>query len=253
MLFLKLLKHELRMLWLAPSTYLAGVLFLLLMQGMYLLAISSATQRIEDVLPATLFFHVYFLPVLFLIPLLTMRSLAEEKRMGTLETLITTRVGIGSMVVAKYLAAYIFYCLLWALTLTYPFITQSLAPDIAAGARLLDPAPLIGGYAFVFLSGTLFVALGLFCSSLTRSQLVAGMLSFCLLLLLLAASFVLEKLEPGQMASQAWLAAFVDYMNTPQHLEDFSRGVLDSRPFFFYLSNTAVLLGLTCLSSAPRA
>ena len=178
--------------------------------------------------------------------MLTMRSIAEERRLGTLEALMTTPISSGELVLAKFTAAYCFYVALWALTLAYPLLA-TFALGTRADPRLLDWPSLLGGLTFVAVSGTLFVSIGIFASSMTRSTLVAGMLSFSLLFIIILSGGILTKLTLIDVGSFEWLNESIEYLKTFRHLEDFSRGVIDSRPFFFYLSNTLLLLGLTTL------
>ena len=102
-------RHELRMLVIAPSTYVASVLFLALMALVYWSIVRDLTLVASEDLPTTEFFRNFWFPCLFVVPLLTMKSLAEERRTGTLSTLLTTQVGPGAVVVGKFLAAYILY------------------------------------------------------------------------------------------------------------------------------------------------
>lgn len=245
--------HELRLLLLAPGTYIAAVLFLLLMGWVFLMSIGLAARELEDILPTTFFFYAFWIPVLFMIPLLTMQSLAEERRRGTLETLLTTPTGPLRIVSAKFLAAYTFYCGLWLLTLGFPMIIHWYEPAVAEAAQLFTPAPLLGGLAFVAISGTCYIAIGIFCSSLTRSQLVAGMLTFCLLFLLILGSYFISEIDPAQSSLLTDMTLLFDYVQPYGHLQDFSRGIIDTRPLFLYLSITALLLGLTTVTVEMKA
>lgn len=248
--FWHLLTHELRVLALAPATYVAAVLFLTL-EGLFFLGVlSEYAAAPQDGPPAAMFFQLFWVPVFFMVPLLTMRSLAEERRQGTLESLMTTPVTALEVVVAKFLAAYLFYVLLWTLTLGYPWLVDRALDSPLVTERLLDPGPLWGGYLFTFTSGLLFVAVGIFASSLTRSQLVAGLLAFSILFILILGPHVLLG---GKQPWLSWLEAPLEYFHLFRHLEDFSRGVVDSRPFFYYGTNALCLLGLATLVVESKA
>ncbi|MGF1447810.1 MAG: ABC transporter permease [Opitutales bacterium] len=248
--FLTLLLHEFRMLLIAPSTYVAAVLFLLLMAFVYFLLLIDPSDRET---PTEIFFQLFFLPVLFMVPLLTMKSIADERRQGTLEALRTTPVNVMSIVLAKFCSAYTFYVLLWGVSLSFPWIVYWVVPPQPSREALTDPAVLIGGMSFISLSGAFYVAVGLFTSSLTRTQLVAGMLSFGLLFVLIISGFLLFLLDEADFPWMEHFEVLLDYLLTFQHLEDFSRGVLDTRPFFFYLSGAAVTLGVTMLVVEARS
>ena len=113
-----------------------------------------------------------------MVPLLTMRSLSEERRMGTLGTMMTTPVTAFEIVLSKFLAAYFFYALLWAATLVFPLTTSLYLPQASADSRLLFSEQAVTGYIFILISGAMYVSIGIFASSLTRTTFVAGMLSF---------------------------------------------------------------------------
>ncbi|MGF1484299.1 MAG: ABC transporter permease [Opitutales bacterium] len=251
--FLTLVVHELRMLLIAPSTYVAAVLFLLLMGLVYFICMGLLVESDRET-PTELYFKVFFLPVLFMVPLLTMKSIADEKRQGTLEALRTTPVTVTSMVLAKFFSAYFFYVALWALSLGFPLIFFYGLPPQPSLKLLIDPAILGGGMTFIALSGAFYVAVGLFTSSLTRSQLVAGMLSFGLLFVLIVIGWLLlPALDNFDYTWLGHIELLLDYLQTYEHLEDFSRGVIDTRPFFFYLSGAAVTLGVTMLVVEARS
>ena len=242
--FLILLRQELRTLFFSPATYTAAVLFLGLMGWIYWRILLQLSLEPQLELPSGVFFKLFWLPVFFVVPLLTMKSIAEERRLGTLETLKTTPVTALEIVLSKFLAAYLFYCLLWLLTLAYPILVASALDFSLSRSQLLEPGIFTGGYLFIASSGLLFIAVGILSSSLTRSQLVAGMLSFCILFI------IIIGFRELQQETRNWLPALsqaLNYLQLFRHLEDFSGGVLDSRPLIFYLSNTFLALGFSVL------
>jgi ABC-2 type transport system permease protein len=234
------------------ATYSAAVLFLLVMGFFYFMVLYGYDGELRNDPPATIYFSVFFIPVFFVVPLLTMKSLAEERRFGTLETMLTTPASALEIVLAKYFAAYFFYIAMWALTLLFPWIAIKYLQAVDPSSPLRDTASLAGGFLFVCFSGLLYVALGIFASSLTRNTLVAGMLSFSMLLVLIIGGKALSDLSlPGVWLSH--LQPVIDYLQTFRHLDDFTRGVVDTRPFFLYASNTLLVLGLTTLVVETRA
>ena len=251
--FLILLKHELRMLLISPATYIAGVLFFGLMGFLYWAILRSFVNTPSETLPSVDFYRAFWIPAFFVVPLLTMRSIAGERDNGTLDTLMTTPASRTAVVFSKFAGAYLFYMLLWGLTLSFPLLTQNLYPSAAVEGRLMDPAQISGSLLFIAASGLLFIAIGIFASSLTRSQLVAGMLTFTTLFLVIvgAQQFGNMNLEANETFS--WMGGFVDYFQTFRHLEDFSRGIIDTRPFFYYTSTAVLLLGLSTLVIEAKA
>jgi ABC-2 type transport system permease protein len=247
-----LLAHELRMLAVSVATYSAAVLFLLFMGLIYFLVLYGYNGQIESDPPMTQYFQLFFFPVFFVVPLLTMKSLADEQKHGTLEAMLATPATTLEIVLAKFSAAYLFYIGLWAVTLFFPFITLWFVPGVRADSPLHDTASLAGGFLFIAASGLLYIALGILASSLTRNTLVAGMLSFSLLFVLIISGYWLTKLN----LQDSWLIhaqSAVDYLQTFRQLEDFSRGIVDTRPFFLYASNTLLVLGVTSLVVESRA
>ena len=248
-----LLKHELRMLLISPSTYVAAFLFFCLMGFLYWAILRSIVNTPADDLPTVQFFSLFWIPVFFVVPLLTMRSIAGERSVGTLDTLMTTPTSRISVVFSKFAGAYLFYMLLWGITLAFPLITQKLYPNAALDGGLLDAASLSGGFLFLAVSGLLFIAIGIFASSLTRSQLVAGMLSFTTLFLVIVGGQQLSNVTAQTADLAGWIEGTVGYLQIFQHLDDFSRGIIDTRPFFYYASTAALLLGLSTLVIEAKA
>jgi len=246
-----LLRHELRSLFYAPSTYVAAVLFMLLMASIYLLLLSQYAAEEFSVPPSEMFFQAFWLPVLFMVPLLTMRSLAEERRMHTLETLLSAPVTTAEVILSKFLASWIFYCLLWTSTLLFPIITIYGTNAGIEPQQLLSLPVYAGGLTFVCLSGLLFVAVGILSSTLTRSQLVSGMLSFGILFILLLGPRLIGTQELGPWSE--WLREPLQYFDSSQHRESFTRGVLDSRPIFYYLTNSSLVLAIAALIVESKA
>jgi ABC-2 type transport system permease protein len=236
--FLTILSHEIRMLLVSPSTYIASVIFLSLMGFVFTDILETYSQAPQASSPADVFFKQFYLPVLFMVPLLTMKCLAEERRLGTIETLLTTPVTTTEVVLGKYGAAYALYAALWGSTAGFFWILRRFAGD----ARLLDSGPMIGGYVFIAVSGLLFIAIGVLASAVSRNQAVASILCFAMLFgLIFGGSY---------LGDAAWLKsdllhpvrAAVSYAQVFRHYEDFARGVVDLRQLLFYLSGTVLAL-----------
>jgi ABC-2 type transport system permease protein len=242
-LFRILLAHELRMLLVSPATYIAATLFLLVMGFVFAGILETFTAAPQEAAPAAVFFQLFWLPVFFMVPLLTMKSLAEERRLGTLETLLTTPVTTPQVVLAKFAAAYALYLSLWAATAGFFYILVR----FGAQSQPVDLGPLLGGYLFIAVSGTLFIALGILASSVTRNQAVAGILAFVLLLAFVIGTRFAGTLELLKLDSLASVRAAVEYVQVFTHLEDFTRGVVDTRQVLYYLSGSALALILGIL------
>ena len=233
-----ILSHEIRALLYSPSTYIAAVFFLGVMGFIFAGILDLYSKAPQEVSPAYVFFQFFWFPVLFMVPMLTMKCLAEERRLGTIETLLTTPVTTTEVVLGKYTAAYLLYLTLWGSTAGFFYILRRFSGDV----RFLDPGPLTGGYLFIAVSGLLFVALGVFASSLSRNQAVAAILCATMIFGLvfglswLAGSTALnpDVLQPVRVV--------VDYAQVFTHRDDFTRGIVDTRQLLFYLSGTVLAL-----------
>ena len=240
---------ELRQLFFATSTYWAAVFFLGFMGSVYHGILQDYAKIEQESSPITQFFQLFWIPVFFVVPLITMRSIADERRQGTLVATLTTHANAWTLVFAKFCGAYSLYCFLWGLTATFHLIVYYFIPEakLLTQSSLFDTGALTGGYLFVAISGILFVAIGIFTSSLTRSQLVAGMLCFTLLFIVLVGAKLTEQIDFSELIGLSWLQQPVIFLKTHHYLEIFSRGLWDSRPLIFYITNGFLFLGIASL------
>ena len=236
--FATLLSHELRMLLVSPATYVAATLFLGVMGLIFTKILEDYSAAPQEHSPASVFFQLFWLPVCVMVPLLTMKCLAEERRSGTIETLLTTPVTTTEVVLAKFGAAYFLYLALWASTAGFFFLLKRFSGD----TRFLDPGPLFGGYLFIAVSGLLFVAVGVFASSLTRNQSVAGILGCVILASLIIGGNALSDSPWLEQELFRPLKNAIEYGHIFTHRNDFARGVIDTRQLLFYFSGTTLAL-----------
>lgn len=170
---------------------------------------------------------------LFLIPMITMRLFAEEKRSGTYELLATSPIRDYEIIVGKWLAAVIMYaCILGVSLLNMLLLFAYGQPDWK---------PMLVGYLGLLLQGGCLLAIGTFISNTTRSQIVAGVATFAVCLLLWVLDWV------STLETAAW-AKVVSYMSVLNHFEPFSKGIIDSKDVIFYLSMIFIGLFLTARS-----
>ena len=175
--------------------------------------------------------------LLLLMPLLTMRLFAEERRSGTIELLLTYPVRDGAVLLGKYLAALALYAVMLALTLTYPALTLAFAR--------LEWGPLVTGYLGLLLMGATFIAIGLLVSSLTENQIVAAVATFGALLLFWVVGWAAET-------AGGTLGQVLSHLSFLEHFEGFSRGVLDTKHIVFYVNVTIVALFVSLKSLEAR-
>jgi ABC-2 type transport system permease protein len=165
---------------------------------------------------------------LFLIPLITMRLFAEEKRSGTIELLATSPIRDWEVILGKWLAALTLYaCMLLISALNFAFLFKYGNPDWK---------PLAIGYLGLLLQAGALLAIGTFISSLTKNQIIAGAVTFGLCLVLWVISAV------GTFETSTW-AQVISYLSVLTHYEEsFAKGVLDAKDAVYYV--TLIFLGL---------
>lgn len=171
--------------------------------------------------------------ILFVLPMITMRTYSEEKRSGTIELLLTSPVTDLEIILGKFLGALALYALM--LLVTVPTIT------LLFWYGEPDWKPVVTSYLGLLLVGGSFIAYGLFISSLTKNQIVAGVLTFCSLLMLLLVSWLQDSVGPMGRAVISAVAIF-------EHFEDFSKGVIDTKHLVYYASVITFGLFLTAKS-----
>jgi len=171
--------------------------------------------------------------MLFVLPILTMRLFAEEKRLGTAELLFSYPLRDSDVLAGKFLAAETVFTVMLALA------AVNMVLLVAYG----DPelGPMLVGYLGLWLMGTAFISLGLFISSLTESQVVAAVGGFGSLLLLWVVSWAGEHVGPG------WRRAF-EQVSIYEHFDNMSKGVVETNDIVYYLLFAALFLFLTLRS-----
>jgi ABC-2 type transport system permease protein len=170
--------------------------------------------------------------LVFIVPILCMGLLAQEWATGTIETLLTAPVGETDVVLGKFVGSLAFFLVLLAPTLVYVVMLRLYGrPDFG---------PIFSGYLGVLLVGALFIAVALFCSALTRSQVVAAVSAAAILFAMTIAPWFAER----KAALPAFWRGVVDQCIFHRYT-DFSKGVLDSGNIVFFILSTAVFLFIT--------
>ncbi len=241
--FFTLLRNELWKLLITPSTYIAAFLFLLIMGFLFQLILLDYANDPKEENPSITFFKLFFIPVFFMVPLLTMKSVAEERASGTIENLMTTPVTVTEVILSKFAAGYIYYTLLWAFTGSFHILFFSFVQKDS----IFDPYPIIGGYAYIAISGALFLSQGIFASSLTRSQLIAGIVSFTLVFGFIVVGSYLDELALLWVNQPEWIDTLAKHTDVLQHMRDFSSGIIDTRAIVLYVSCSLAFLFMSIL------
>jgi len=185
--------------------------------------------NVNEMLISPLFLNVSVI-LLFTLPLITMRTYAEEKRSGTIELLLTSPLTDFQIVMGKFLGSLVLYAAMLAVTLVHMgFLFAFGNPEWR---------PIATGYLGLVLMGGCFLSLGLFISSLTKNQIIAGMVTFAVFLLFWVINWIASFTGPT-------MQAVLNYLSITEHLNDFARGVVDTKHLVYYVSFIAFSLFLT--------
>ncbi len=212
-----------------PAPYLAGILFLVF-SWLWFMRIFNFAAR--DYASFREFFSLFPLLFVLLIPPLTMRLWAEERRSGTVELLLTMPYTTGQLVLGKFFGTYFQFVCIILLTTPTVMILRNLGD--------FDTGQIFTQYIGVFLMGASYISMGQFISVTCKNQITAALISIGAMLL---SSLVFSALA-GAAALPSWLNAGLRYLSTTSHFESFARGVVDTRDLVFFLLSSAVFLYL---------
>jgi ABC-2 type transport system permease protein len=237
---------EIRAYFASPVAYVVIGLFALLFGYFYVAMLNwfvqQGTQMSMGMGPTTLNVNQQMIRplllnttvvLLFVLPMITMRTYAEEKRSGTMELLLTSPLTDMQIILGKFLGAMTLYASMLAVTLVYIGLLYAFGTP--------EWKPILTSYIGLLCMGGCFIAVGLLISSLTRNQIVAGMLTFGVFLLLWVIDWI------GAFAGPT-LEPIVNYLSITQHFDDFAKGVIDTRHLIYYLSFVTFGLFLTAKS-----
>lgn len=222
----------------AAAAFLMGLSFVVLVVKL---------QSAPTPMPVTEMFYMtpfFWIVLLLATPVITMRLFAQEKATGTFETLMTTPVTDAQVVLAKFSAAQLFFVIMWLPLLACLWVVN----HYGGGQTGLDLGAIGATYLGIFLLGGLFISLGCLASAITRTQMVAAMVSLAVGFSLFLISFLSDRLTTVSPWQQQVLASFALF----DQMHDFARGAVDTRPVVFYLSLTFFFLFLTLRAVESR-
>jgi gliding motility-associated transport system permease protein len=240
MKFLVVCRRELRSYFTSYIAYILLAVFLLLSGYFFYSDLIFFVLFGGYVLPTGLWQFVFLdmrLCLLLVLPLMTMRLFAEEKKLGTIELLWTYPVRDGEIVAGKFLACWLFFLVMLLLTVINPIVFYRFYQ--------FDVGPLVAAYLGIFLLGTAFIACGLFVSSLTENQVVSAMATYGILVFFWFMTWNEEAASQHLLRVLLRLSLFDRFYN-------FSRGVIDTRDVAFFLLFAAFFLFLTLQSLSVR-
>jgi ABC-2 type transport system permease protein len=243
---LTIIGKELRSYFVSPVAYVVLTGFLLLggwfffnLLSRFSLLLTLYTQfqggeaanrlNLNDYVIAPLMHNLSIILVI-LIPMITMRAYAEEKKSGTYELLLTSPMRTGELVLGKFLASFLFVCIMIGLTGVYPVILLAFGnPEVGV---------IVAGYLGRLLLATSFVAVGLLTSSFTENQIIAAVSGLVATLLLYIIGW------PAETAGNV-LGPLLRYLSVTEHFADMVKGLIDTRGLVYFASLIALALFLT--------
>jgi len=229
---LTIAKREFRSYFNGPAAYIVGSLFLLVVAILF-----WNTFFLEQRASVRKLFALAYGVSVFVAPAITMGLIAEERRNGTLELLLTYPVRDAEVVIGKYLGALGLYTVLLALTVPQVFAVGSMGQ--------LDMGAVWAGYLGLFLSGGAFLAIGVLASSWTSNQLIALIVALSIGLFFALIGQLLIFLPDG-------VASIFEWLSFGYHENNLERGVIDTRDVFFFVSVIALCLTLAFRSLESR-
>jgi len=241
------LKKELKSYFVSPIAYIVMTIFLVIAGYFFyssfafynLLSMQAASSpyglrglNITEGVLRPLFLNLSVV-MLLLLPILTMRLFAEEKKLGTMELLLSYPVRDGEVLMGKFGACLLVYTLMLSLTGSYIiFLILFAQPEYG---------PIFSCYLGLFLMGTSFISLGILASSLTENQIIAAVATFGALLLFWAIGWAAHFAGPA-------LGRVFSHLSIIEHFDNFTKGIIESKDVIFYLDFTVLCLFLTLRS-----
>jgi ABC-2 type transport system permease protein len=240
-----IIAKELRGYFVSPVVYVVGAIFLLIFGFLsYLYVVYAGYQAIQlmqmqggqaqlnlnDLVFRNLFASMRFV-LLIILPILTMRLFAEERKLRTFEFLMTSPIGINEIVAGKFVSVFLVFLSLLGLT--------GLVPTVLMLFSDFDWNPIWTGYLGMTLLGALFISVGLLASAITENQIVAAFLSFGILLLIWLISGL------GALLGDTALGQIISYVSFMDHYDRLVRGLIDTKDLVYFFSSLAFMLFLT--------
>ena len=224
---------EIQIYFSSPTAYIVAMIFLAMASFFFVRDLSNPFPQAS----MSSFFQGATIILILLAPTLTMRLLAEEQKLGTIELLLTSPVRDWEVVLGKYIASLVFLLGTVVLTLYFVILLVIFADP--------DPGPIWSGYLGLILYGAAALSIGLLTSTLTSNQIVAAVVAMGILLVLYFTDFAAGTLT-GLPATN------VNEIGLKSHFDDFERGVIDTKHIAYYLLLTSFFVFLTIRALESR-
>ena len=225
---LALTRREVMAYFYAPVPYLVMFLFLLMTFQLFQFSLRSGSARVDY---APVFESLVFI-LLFLMPLLTMNTLAEERSRNTLETLLTAPVTDWQVVLSKWFGTFLFYVVMLLPTLVYWAVLARMGQDIGKP----ESGPVLAAYVGAVLLGGLYIAIGVFASSLTENSLLSAFVAFFVLIALILVN-ALPFVEEG---GSEWVRATASYVSQQTRFDEFLKGRITLHDVLYFVTMTVL-------------
>lgn len=227
-----IVRKELLQIFLSPIAYAVLWAFLLINGFLFYIILAALSKASSPpISPLMIIFggsFFYYLLTIAISVIITMRLGAEERKLGTIETLLTSPLYDFEIVLGKFLSALIFYSLAWFFTIIYVFIIKAYQKD-------LDLGPVISSYLGTILLGMFFISIGVFSSMISKNQIVSAILSFLIISLLVGMTF-------ASFIANDNLSKVFQYVDLLLIMENFSKGQVDTRNIIYLISGTIFFL-----------
>lgn len=229
-----LVKREFFAYFFSPLAYVVLTAFTLINGVLFYLIVRALNQ--PDT-PRTAYMNLFFTNLFYwiflmiMVSVISMRLVAEERKSGSIETLLTAPVTEATVIVGKFLGGFAFFLFLWSPTILYPVLLSRFGT--------VDFGPVASGYLGIALLGLLFMAAGTLGSTVTKNQIVAAILAFGLIILLFF-PVVFKEFVFSQTARDT-----LSYISVTDHMDEFARGIIDTRRIVYVLTTSVFLLFLS--------
>lgn len=241
--------RELLSLFVTPLGYMVATLFLLLQGYNFAILLNVLNDPLAAPGPVMQFyfggsFFIFWLPVVFTCSAISMRLVAEERKQGTLEAVLTAPVSPSQVIVGKYLGAYLFYVSLWLPTGIFYVLLKGASSEGATVAP--DLGPIASGYLGTLLVGASFLAIGVLASAMSRSQLAAAIGTFVTCTMILMGGLLVDQVE------SASLSGVLEWTSLLAMMQEMAQGIVDSHWIWIHVAAVVVSLLLATIVVDPR-
>lgn len=235
-----LYKKELQSYFYSPFAYVVGALFLFIFAFPFITGISNIDSSQYKFSFPNIFYNNFFYFIL-LIPILTMRTFAEERKSGTEVLLMSSPLSVFQIVIAKFLAVATLFLTMLLATLFYPVVTMLTGKVVWSS--------LVCGYVGFYMWGLACIAVGMLMSSFTESPIIAAVLGELAMLLLI---FVDNLASSAFIQSIPYVSGVLNWLSTQQRFTVFSQGIFRLGDIIFFITLSVVFLGWTIISINKR-